>query len=103
MVKNFPKLGIQIPDTLLPKDSINPQKWAVIACDQYTSEPEYWHAVETLVGDAPSTLHIIFFSCSSNQLHPDLTTSDFLLLHCNFFVCINAQLLLRYVYTGLLC
>jgi len=60
MVKNFPKLGIQIPDTLLPKDSINPQKWAVIACDQYTSEPEYWHAVEISVGDAPSTLHIIF-------------------------------------------
>jgi hypothetical protein len=59
MQKNFPKLGIQIPDTLLPKDSINPQKWAVIACDQYTSEPEYWHAVETSVGDAPSTLHII--------------------------------------------
>lgn len=59
MVKQFPQLGIQIPDTLLPKDSIDPQKWAVIACDQFTSEPEYWHKVETLVGDAPSTLHII--------------------------------------------
>jgi hypothetical protein len=32
----------------------------VIACDQYTSEPEYWHRVEREIGDAPSTLHLIF-------------------------------------------
>ena len=32
----------------------------VIACDQFTSEPEYWHAVEQIVGDAPSTLNLTF-------------------------------------------
>ena len=36
------------------------RKWAVIACDQYTSEPEYWHRVAQEVGDAPSTLQLIF-------------------------------------------
>lgn len=33
-------------------------KWSVIACDQFTSQSEYWHEVENLVGDAPSTLHL---------------------------------------------
>lgn len=44
-------------DILLPKD--NMEKWSVIACDQYTSEPEYWEEVEKNVGDAPSALNII--------------------------------------------
>jgi hypothetical protein len=34
-------------------------KWAVIACDQFTSEPEYWQRVAGLIGDAPSTYHLI--------------------------------------------
>ena len=42
---------------LLPKSDF--EKWAVIACDQYTSDSEYWKTVEDLVGDAPSTLNII--------------------------------------------
>lgn len=35
------------------------QKWSVVACDQYTSEPEYWNRVEQTVGNAPSTYHMI--------------------------------------------
>ncbi len=42
---------------LLPKNA-EMEKWAVVACDQYTSEPEYWKEVENIVGDAPSTLKI---------------------------------------------
>lgn len=44
-------------DILLPE---NPdwEKWSVVACDQYTSEPGYWEEVEALVGDAPSTLRL---------------------------------------------
>ncbi len=42
---------------LLPKDA-DLSKWSVVACDQYTSQPEYWSEVEAYVGDAPSTLHI---------------------------------------------
>ena len=44
-------------DILLPKKDF--EKWAVVACDQYTSEPDYWHDVESAVGGAPSALHII--------------------------------------------
>jgi uncharacterized protein (DUF1015 family) len=53
-------IGIQIPQVYLPKPGIDPQKWAVIACDQFTSEPEYWNDVEKIVGDAPSTLRLTF-------------------------------------------
>ncbi|MCQ2508762.1 MAG: DUF1015 domain-containing protein [Dorea sp.] len=35
-------------------------KWSVIACDQFTSQPEYWEAVKEYAGDAPSTLNMIF-------------------------------------------
>ncbi len=44
-------------DILLPKKDF--ETWAVVACDQYTSEPDYWHDVERIVGDQPSALHII--------------------------------------------
>ena len=46
-------------DILLPRD-VDMEKWAVIACDQFTSEPDYWQRVERFVGRAPSTLHLIF-------------------------------------------
>ncbi len=45
-------------DILLPKNA-DYKKWAVIACDQFTSQPEYWEEVAKEVGDAPSTLHMI--------------------------------------------
>ena len=35
------------------------EKWSVIACDQFTSQPEYWEKVEAYVGEAPSTLKMI--------------------------------------------
>ena len=41
-------------------------KWAVVACDQFTSEPEYWQAVEQTVGDAPSTLRLILPEANLN-------------------------------------
>lgn len=48
-------------DILLPKFANEPEKmkkYACIACDQYTSEGEYWEDVEEIVGDAPSTLRL---------------------------------------------
>jgi len=51
--------GVQIPTVLLPKPGVDLHKWAVIACDQFTSEPEYWAEVAAIVGDEPSTFHII--------------------------------------------
>ena len=52
--------GFRLPRLCLPRPGTDLAKWAVIACDQYTSEPEYWQRVEQEVGDAPSTLHLIF-------------------------------------------
>ena len=46
-------------DILLPKKCTDMNKWSVIACDQYTSEPQYWEDVNKTVGDAPSTLNLI--------------------------------------------
>ncbi len=46
-------------DILIPKD-VDPKKWSVVACDQYTSQPEYWQEVSKIAGDAPSALNIVF-------------------------------------------
>ena len=43
---------------LIPKNQ-EMKKWSVIACDQFTSQPEYWERVEEYVGEAPSTLKMI--------------------------------------------
>lgn len=56
---NFAQIALQIPTLLLPRAGIDLHRWAVVACDQYTSQPEYWRQVEALVGDAPSTLRLI--------------------------------------------
>ena len=45
-------------DVLLPHTG-EMEKWAVVACDQFTSEPEYWARVRATVGDAPSALKLI--------------------------------------------
>ena len=50
---------IRIPDLLLPRAGVDLTKWAVVACDQFTSQPEYWDEAEALVGDAPSALRLI--------------------------------------------
>ena len=47
-------------DILLPDfNKVDPEKWSVVACDQFTSEPEYWEKAAESVGDAPSTLNLI--------------------------------------------
>ena len=45
-------------DILMPRvDSM--EKWAVIACDQFSSQPAYWERVRETAGDAPSTINLI--------------------------------------------
>ncbi|MFO7730152.1 MAG: DUF1015 domain-containing protein [Spirochaetia bacterium] len=56
----FTKIGMIIPHILMPRRDVDLHKWAVVACDQYTSEPEYWSSVAQEVGSAPSTLNLIF-------------------------------------------
>lgn len=45
-------------DILLP-DIKDMEKWAVVACDQYTGQPDYWERVKNTVGEAPSALNLI--------------------------------------------
>lgn len=46
-------------DILLP-ECINMEKWSVVACDQYTAQPEYWNSVAEFVGDSPSALNLVY-------------------------------------------
>ena len=47
-------------DILLPDAAADFEKWAVVACDQFTSQPAYWQKAAQIVGDAPSTLNIVY-------------------------------------------
>ena len=51
------KIPFKAGNILIPKN-IDMSKWSVVACDQYTSEPDYWNEVSNIVGDSPSTLNL---------------------------------------------
>jgi hypothetical protein len=54
------ELGFMFPQVLLPNKNVDLKKWAVVACDQHTSDLSYWKKVEELVGDAPSTFRLMY-------------------------------------------
>lgn len=55
------RLALKRPDILLPRqDRVDLRRWAVIACDQHTSNRRYWEDVAESVGDAPSSLGLVF-------------------------------------------
>ena len=60
----------QAADILLPENT-DMGKWAVIACDQFTSDEGYWQRVRRTVGQAPSTLHMILPEAELENLHPE--------------------------------
>lgn len=49
-----------VPRVLLPRKDIDMQKWAVVACDQFTSEPKYWEELKEFTEGVPSALNVIF-------------------------------------------
>ncbi len=53
------QFGLHFPRFLLPNPELDPSLWSVVACDQFTSQPEYWEEVRSIVGDAPSTLNLV--------------------------------------------
>ncbi len=59
-----------VPEICLPKSGVDLTKWAVVACDQYTSEPEYWQRAAEVVGSAPSTLNLIYPEVYLNEKDP---------------------------------
>ena len=53
-------IGVFLDEILLPAPGSDMNRWAVVACDQYTSEPEYWNRIDAHIGETPSTLRLIF-------------------------------------------
>lgn len=51
---------IRVPKTLLPNKKVNMSNWSVIACDQFTSQKDYWIRLEQIIGDSPSCLNLIY-------------------------------------------
>ena len=57
--KKLGNVAIKIPNILFPKNTIDLNKWAVIACDQYTSDEQYWNNVSKKIGFSPSTYKLM--------------------------------------------
>ena len=55
--------GMAVPEILMPEKGIDHSKWAVIACDQFSSDKEYWENVKHHVSNSPSTLNLILPEC----------------------------------------
>lgn len=51
--------GIHIPELYLPCEDRDYTRYAVVACDQFSAQPDYWERVQKTVGDAPSALNLI--------------------------------------------
>jgi len=58
-MNNFEKTAFYPADILIPKN-VDMSKWSVVACDQFTSQPDYWNDVKNIVGANPSTYNIVF-------------------------------------------
>ncbi|GHT56674.1 hypothetical protein FACS1894109_06370 [Spirochaetia bacterium] len=58
--KRLAALGLAVPEILLPRPGIDLEKWAVIACDQFTQDRAYWERVREYAGDSPSALNCVF-------------------------------------------
>ena len=72
---SFERVGIRPDRILLPAPSVRPETWACIACDQYTSEPDYWEKASRIVGSNPSALKLILPEYDlkhSNQRIPEI-------------------------------
>jgi hypothetical protein len=71
VAQHLAKVALKRADIMIPKATIDLTKWAVVACDQYTSEPEYWEQVKQLVGESPSTLNLIYPEVYLGEAHPE--------------------------------
>ena len=78
----FDGLPFRPADILLPRDC-DLTKWSVVACDQYTSQPEYWVRVDQRVGSAPSSLRLILpeSSLEGPNVEEDITEINLTMAH----------------------
>ena len=75
MNTKFDTLPFRPADILLPQNC-DLSLWSVVACDQYTSQPEYWQRVEERVGRAPSSLRLILPESSLEGPHMETDIMD---------------------------
>lgn len=89
------------PDILLPNDSIDLTKWSVVACDQFTQQPEYWEKLKVEIGDCPSTLNLIFPEVYLNGNKEEITKkiNNNMIEYCkqNIFKSINDYIFVKRV------
>jgi len=57
---NFKDIALHVPEILIPAKDVDLEKWSVVACDQYTSEPEKWESIRDFTSGNPSTLNLVF-------------------------------------------
>ena len=63
--------SIFTPANILIPNKISMEAWSVIACDQFSSEKEYWHRVEQNAGEKPSTLKMIIPEAYLEEIDED--------------------------------
>lgn len=73
MNQRFEQTAFYPADILLPQTA-EMKKWPVVACDQFTSQPDYWQAAEAAVGEAPSALRLVLPGDLSER--PRMWTSE---------------------------
>jgi hypothetical protein len=89
MQKIFESVALNVPTIMLPRPDIDLSKWAVVACDQYTSQPEYWQQVADYVDDSPSTLNMILPEVYLEQNTDDRVAR----INCSMQACVDQGLL----------
>ncbi len=65
--KRLEKIALRLPEVYLPANKDYMKEWAVVACDQYTSDTEYWKSVEEITAGKPSTVNLIYPECYLNE------------------------------------
>ncbi len=58
-MEDFKGLSVRPAAFYLPEPGTDLSAWAVVACDQYTAQPEKWEEADRLAGDRPSALRMI--------------------------------------------
>lgn len=71
VAQDLAQYALKCADIMIPKPGTDLTKWAVVACDQYTSEPEYWEQAAEYVKNDPSTLHLIYPEAYLEEADPE--------------------------------
>ncbi len=69
--KRMEKIALKMPEVYLPADKSAMKEWAVVACDQYTSDTDYWESVKEITKGKPSTLNLIYPECYLTESEPE--------------------------------